>query len=75
MNNYKRMYKLLIESVDIEAFKDFWSQHEHAGERKPKKPTRASEKTKAARNRANKKEANTENERQTKGTYRQQRGK
>ena len=31
MNSYEKIYSLLTEGADKEAFKDFWSQHEKAG--------------------------------------------
>jgi len=77
MNSYEKIYSFLTEGVDKEAFEDFWSQHQHAGERRAK-PTRASKKTQAAtkrRRKAKKKEAEASIKKFTKGTYKQQRGK
>ena len=54
MNSYEKIYSFLTEGVDKEAFKDFWSQHIKAGERRAK-PTRASKKTQAATERRKKK--------------------
>ena len=71
MDNYKRIYELLIEGwmsdKDLEQYKGRPSRK--------KKPTRASKKTQAAMNRANKKEARSNIKALKSGTYKQQRGK
>lgn len=74
MKPYSRLYELVIAEWMCGEDQE---QYEGRPSRKnvTKKPTRASKKTKAAADRAKKKEANTSTKVFKKGTYTQQRGK